>query len=163
MEKKETVLNLLKDIKCILSQTVLPYPMNRGSAEKDRFIKNSDGTVLDSSTGLMWGSTLPKKLDWNNAVQACKDLNFAGHKDWRLPTVKELFSIVDHTKGAENENNEPAIDTALFSDTKCSWYWTSTPTAWSSGHAWFVDFDGGGVGSGDRGGSSYVRPVRSKK
>lgn len=131
-----------------------------------RFIDNEDGTVTDSKTGLMWvknpHTDLPDKfkgeLKWQDAIDACKDLNFAKHKDWRLPTVEELSSIVDYSRGAKS--GEPAID-PIFKDTKCSWYWTITPVAWGSGSAWIVGFDYGYVSNRSKDGSYYVRPVRS--
>jgi hypothetical protein len=136
---------------------------------KERFIDNGNGTIIDTHFGLTWVKSphtdLPEKFKssmvWKEAIQACKELSFSGHKDWRLPTVEELRSIVDYTRGAKD--NEPAIDTKYFLDTKCSWYWTVTPCAWSRGNAWVVAFHDGYVGDGNEDGSSYVRPVRSSQ
>jgi hypothetical protein len=137
-------------------------------AVKSRFVDNGNGTVTDISTGLMWiknpHTDLPERLKgtlaWQNAIDACKELDFAGKKDWRLPTVEELRSLVDYTRG---KGDEPAIDTAIFPDTKTSWYWTSTPCAWSSDNAWCVVFSSGFVSSGSKDSSGSVRPVRSSK
>jgi len=134
-----------------------------------RFIDNKNGTITDTKTGLTWvknlHTDLPKKfkngMSWQRAIDVCKDLNFAGHKDWRLPTVEELCELVDYTRGAKD--NEPAIDTKFFPDTKCYWYWTSTLCAWSSGYAWYVYFRNGSVYDGSKGYSYYVRPVRSSQ
>ena len=85
------------------------------------FTDNGDGTVTDNTTGLMW-----QKQDdgvrrtWDQALEYCKGLSLGGHSDWRLPTVKELQSIVDYAK------HNPAIDTMFFPDTKASVYWSST-------------------------------------
>lgn len=152
MKNEEKIVSLLEEIKNILKGQ---------KAVVSRFINNGDGTVTDPETGLMWGKTFPQEMNWKDADQACKDLNFAGYKDWRLPTVKELFSIVDHTKGAGD--NEPAIDIAFFPDTKCSRYWTSTPTAWDTSGVWCVGFGSGGVATSGKGSRNYVRPVRSSK
>jgi len=134
-----------------------------------RFIDNKNGTITDTKTGLTWvknpHTDLPEKfkehMNWQQAIDACKELSFAGHKDWRLPTVEELRELVDYTRGAKD--NEPTIDTKFFPDTKCSWYWTSTPCAWDSGIAWCVYFADGYVYSGSKGSSYYVRPVRSSQ
>jgi hypothetical protein len=134
-----------------------------------RFIDNGNGTVTDTKTGLIWvknphtdlSAVFKSEMNWKDAKAACEKLGFAGHKDWRLPTVAELFSIVDHTKDAEV--NESAIDIAVFPDTKCSWYWSSTPIAWSSGFAWFVAFGSGLVVGYGKGHGGYVRPVRASK
>jgi hypothetical protein len=134
-----------------------------------RFIDNKNGTITDTKTDLIWvknpHTDLPEKfkeyMNWQPAIEACKELNFAGCKDWRLPTVEELRELVDYARGAKD--NEPAIDTKFFPDTKCSWYWTNTPCAWCSGSAWYVYFSHGGVDYGGKGYSSYVRPVRSSQ
>ncbi len=133
-----------------------------------RFIDNKDGTITDTKTSLIWvknpHTDLPEKFKnfmvWEDALQACKALDFAKYKDWRLPSIEELRELVDYTKGA---GNDPAIDTKFFPDTKTSWYWSSTPCAWYSSSAWFVYFRSGSVHGGGKDGSYYVRPVRSSQ
>jgi hypothetical protein len=130
-----------------------------------RFIDNGDGTVTDTKTKLMWvknpHTDLPnkfkKEMDWQDAIDACKELSFANHNDWRLPTREELFSLTDDTR------REPAIDKEMFPDTKSSYYWTSTPYAGLSGFAWYVVFGYGSVGYCYEGSSNYVRAVRSSQ
>ena len=46
---------------------------------------------------------------------------FAGHTDWRLPTVEELQSIVDRSR----PNPGPFID-PIFGDTQSFYYWSNT-------------------------------------
>ena len=134
-----------------------------------RFVCNGDGTVTDNLTGLTWiqdPSTLgekwgspgkPSRMDWQDAIKNCKKLNFAGHKDWRLPTMKELQSLVDYKK------RDPAINTEFFPNAQSSWYWSSTPVAGYSGYAWYVYFGNGFVYHNTKAGSSYVRAVRSSQ
>jgi hypothetical protein len=173
MRKAETVLSVLKEIRSLLHNR-MPIPMAAGTVKPEvpgavRFVDNKDGTITDKETSLMWPKNphidLPDKFKstmvWKDAIAACKDLSFAGHKDWRLPTVEELRSIIDYTRGAKE--NEPAIDTKFFPDTKCSWYWTSTPCAFSVGAAWCVFFSLGSVGYGNGASNDYVRPVRSSQ
>lgn len=124
---------------------------------KPRFIKNKNNTITDTLTGLIWGPTFEKVMNWNDAEKACKELKLAGHKDWRLPTVKELISLVDYTKYI------PAIDTKFFPDTKSNWYWTSTIHAGDPGHAWIVSFSNGDVNVYYKDYGSHIRPVRSSK
>jgi hypothetical protein len=130
-----------------------------------RFVDSKNGTITDTKSGLIWvknpHTDLPEKfkgyLNWKDAVDACKKLNFAGKKDWRLPTVEELRELVNYTKGV---GNDPAIDVAVFPDTKRSWYWTSTTCAWPAGSAWCVGFYYGSVSFYGKGSVYYVRPVR---
>jgi serine/threonine-protein kinase len=76
-----------------------------GEFEND-YVDNGDGTVTDRRTGLMWqkgGSSEP--LSWGKALEYVKELNreaFAGHSDWRLPTVPELASLME--RSWENED-----------------------------------------------------------
>ena len=168
MAKKETELSVLKEIRDVLVTNSTLNIIVKGAKELKnitRFVDNGDGTIIDKKTGLVWVKSphtdLPdnfkKELTWKDAIQACKDLNFAGHKDWRLPTVEELASLVDYSK------REPAIDTKVFPDTKSSWYWSSTPLAGNDGVAWYVYFYGGGVDDGYKSSRHYVRPVCSSQ
>jgi hypothetical protein len=89
-----------------------------------RFVKNLNGTVTDNLLKVVWGPTLSERMTWDASVKACKKLNLSGKKGWRLPTVNELFSLVDRSK------RNPAIDSESFPDTKTDdWYWTSEPLA----------------------------------
>ncbi len=57
---------------------------------------NGNGTITDRTTGLMWQKTPASGTrTWENAAKYAKALKLAGHRDWRLPTIKELFSIAD--------------------------------------------------------------------
>ncbi len=81
-----------------------------GCPQEGRFIDHGDGTITDLCTGRMWTKHnidvdqngeifLPDSLPWAGAIQVCKDLEFAGYDDWRLPSIVELFSIVDFSDG----------------------------------------------------------------
>lgn len=55
---------------------------------------NGDGTISDRLTGLTWQRAHnPRRLGWYEARQACAALRLGGHRDWRLPGIRELFSI----------------------------------------------------------------------
>jgi hypothetical protein len=112
--------------------------------------------VLLPQLGLMFSATDTGEgeLTFKQAEAACASLTLASFSDWRMPERQELEAILDLTR------YEPAIDPAFFRDTKSDWYWTRTPTAWSSGCAWIVSFDDGGVGNGTRNLRAFVRAVR---
>jgi hypothetical protein len=134
-----------------------------------RFVDNKDGTVTDNKTGLTWvknphtdlSERFKGEMKWQDAIDSCKELDFAGHKDWRLPTAEELISIINWEAGAKD--SEPTIDTKFFPDTKTSYYWTITPCPWNAGSARIVNFYGGGVSNYDKDDFNYVRPVRSSQ
>ncbi len=57
---------------------------------------NGDGTVTDLNTGLMWSKGLDsRKLTPEEATSVASGMTLAGHSDWRVPTIKELYSLID--------------------------------------------------------------------
>jgi Protein of unknown function (DUF1566) len=120
--------------------------------------------------------------DWLLELNAAR---FAGHADWRIPTVAELQSIVDYT------SNNPAVDSAFHgsqcgptcldvANPACSCtqsqprtellapYWSATAAVLPYPEWWFVSFGFGGAESGGNLGpppsvppwAGYVRAVR---
>jgi hypothetical protein len=112
--------------------------------------------VLDTTTGLMWSARNVGSNEQTHeaAERSCQELELAGFTDWRMPTVEELFALADRTR------MDPAIDTEAFPDTESTWYWSSTPSAWSASCAWVVVFNFGLAGSLHRYSSACVRAVR---
>lgn len=106
---------------------------------------HNNGTVTDNVTGLMWQRQDDGNArTWDNAIAYCDSLNFAGYTGWRLPSKKELVSIVDYSKLYPG----PTIDQAAFPGTKSSNYWSSTTYAHSTYSAWIVYFGNGYVYDG---------------
>jgi hypothetical protein len=100
------------------------------------YTDNGDGTVTDDNTGLMW-QQVPHdgKLSYKAAVEYVENLELGGYTDWRLPTMKESFSLAyldGHLEALDMENSVPYIDTDYFSFTYDEMkaytgsYWTST-------------------------------------
>jgi hypothetical protein len=130
------------------------------------FTDNGDGTVTDQNTGLMWQKVPSSRgFSWKDALAYAENCTHAGHDDWRLPTVKELQSIVDYS------GVFPAVDsrfkcTAITNESgqvDFPYYWTSTSAQFSSHrpgyyYAWYVAF-GYAVGQegNDRHGAGAVR------
>lgn len=82
---------------------------NEQYGEND-FYDNQDGTITDNATGLMWmQSGSEDTYNWEEALSYAEGMDFAGYSDWRLPTIKELQSIIDYTKSPDTSNS-PAID-----------------------------------------------------
>lgn len=62
---------------------------------------------------------------------------FAGHRDWCIPNIKKLQSIVDYSTSFPARSFPGSIIS--------SFYWSATTDAGDSNDAWFVDFGSGGV------------------
>lgn len=101
------------------------------------FIDNTNGTITDNATGLMWMKNDSNEgMNWEDALQYAEASTFADYTDWRLPNVKELQSIVDYTR-SPSTTDSPAID-PLFNCTTITdeggdddypFYWSGTTHA----------------------------------
>jgi hypothetical protein len=88
-------------------------------------------------------------------IKALNDANYGGYSDWRLPTIKELACIVDHSIPVP-----PTINTTHFPNTVSSFYWSSTTNAFFTYDAWGVHFLYGLDHYPDKTIGGYVRAVR---
>jgi len=115
-----------------------------------------DKVVVDKATGLMWHQSGSNKyMKWNKAKEWVRSLNsrgYAGHHDWRLPTVEEAASLLE-----SNKRNDLYID-PIFSK-KQEWIWTGD--RYGSEAAWDVFFNDGSVDWINFSTIHFVRPVRS--
>lgn len=90
------------------------------------FTTNGSGTVTDAATGLIWQQRdSGTALNWEQALSYCENLDFAGRDDWRLPSAKELQSIVDY-KRSPTATDSAAIDPVFYITQTESYFWTST-------------------------------------
>ena len=95
--------------------------------------------VIDNTTGLMWQDDAEAKTVSKNRQDAkayCQALTLGGYTDWRLPTIRELKSIVDRGR------YKPATD-LVFQNVENYGYWSSTPDASGSGEIWGINFING--------------------
>jgi hypothetical protein len=145
------------------------------------FTSNGDGTVTDNNTGLMWQkcsagqnattcSGIASTYNWFQARgifnltynplnrDICGSLELGGHNDWRLPTKKELITIVDYSK-------VPSFNSTVFPNTGINTgYWSFTPDVSNSVNAWYVQFITGLVENDQaKSEKNYVRCVRGEQ
>ncbi len=80
------------------------------------YTDNGDGTITDNVTGMMWVKARGVKTTWDDAVSGAAGFSLAGHNDWRLPTIKELYSLIDFTGGFHitKADSVPFIETTYF-------------------------------------------------
>ena len=126
------------------------------------FTKTTDNAILDTTTGLMWelkGS--PEMLTWSKAQDYAASLTLDGFVDWRLPTVYELFALLNFEKvPADGDAAFAASVSALF-ETTGDGYWSGTEYARNLSSAWYVDFGDGYVGAFEKHNIFHVRAVRT--
>ncbi len=124
------------------------------------FTIHNDGTVSHSDTGLMWDrctwgqtgancdSGSVSTYTWEDAQQQATIANqqaYKGYSDWRLPTKRELQSLVEY------QCYEPAINTVAFPampSTPLASFWSGSLHANSSDYAWIMYFNYGYVSDG---------------
>jgi len=111
--------------KCYDNTQQIPYPLeNQTFFGQDAqyqgvqmsYQDNEDGTVTDSNTGLMWQQSPGEKVTFVDAVANADAFELAGYTDWRLPTIKELYSLIDFSgiTGMRAEDSVPYINTDYF-------------------------------------------------
>lgn len=149
-----------------------------------RFTDNGNGTIADNLTTLIWlkdANCPAASRIWTTALNDVGELNSAGtmngnncgdtsnagsnQTDWRLPNIRELFSLVDFaflnpaiSNAAGTGNGSGSDPFSNFQTT--SLYWSSTTTAGFSSFARGVDFDFGNVNGVVKSSVLFVIAVR---
>lgn len=116
------------------------FVRNNSAYGINQFVDHNNGTISDLATGLMWTKEDNSSgVNWKDALAWVSQKNaqqYLGYSDWRLPTVKELQSIVDYTRSPATTQSA-AIDSRFV----CSkitnengksdypFYWSSTTHA----------------------------------
>jgi hypothetical protein len=115
--------------RCYDARGEIPYP-TAGTAlsgqdacyegAQPAYRDNGDGTVSDLVTGLMWVRDPGAKVTYERAVAGARTCRVGGHADWRLPTIKELYSLIrfDGTDPSVMNSNpsglRPFLDASVF-------------------------------------------------
>ncbi|AUX43253.1 hypothetical protein SOCE26_046970 [Sorangium cellulosum] len=117
---------------------------------------DGDARVLDTTTGFVWQRNITGiGYAWREALAHCEGLELAGHDDWRLPSAKELLSLIDDRRSG------PALDDDIFTGASAGVFWSSTPALGSADTAFTVNFSNGASLSGSVRDPRLVRCVRS--
>lgn len=168
-------------MRCTLSKTtavslfsaclLAALPSQPASAQ-ERYTPSAESQeITDSKTSLVWRrcaegmawkgrsctgtAVFPNQAD---AAARAKAAAAATGQDWRLPTMKELSSIV---AVREAEEGKAAIDPVAFPATPIARFWTSSSVG--TGYFMYVAFSEGSAGEGARNAPGAVRLVREAK
>lgn len=142
------------------------------TAPSERYLVDENGTVSDTRTGLMWkrcseGQSGPECAEgepvlynWKEALDHVQEVNrgggFAGYRDWRAPSVRELFEIVEY------RCVHPSANLEIFPNAWAVAYWTSTPYPGTANfdRVWHLFFENGVADQSFKDSGNYLRLVR---
>jgi hypothetical protein len=126
---------------------ILRSSPGRTDAPAGRYTILGDGTVYDTATTLTWQRTANMTgIVWASAGPYCAGLTSPAGGGWRLPTVKELTTLLDYSRPGS-----PFIDPVAFprvpaesTSTARNGFWSSTSLVGTSvgvtEGAWLVYF-----------------------
>ncbi len=89
------------------------------SSNAPQYINNGDGTITDMITGLMWQKSATH-MNWSDAETNAANATTGGHNDWRVPIIKELYSLIDFTGNqgtGDPSSSTPPADAKPFINT----------------------------------------------
>lgn len=118
---------------------LLDHERNPAGGFSSFLVDNGDGlTVTDKVTGLIWqrgGLDIMSSRMLRKAIEELNREGFAGHSDWRLPTLAEALSLMQSEMNAKGQHINPAFSSDqpfIFVD-----------AVRKPGGQWFVDFKHG--------------------
>ena len=177
MRKQQKRMMLLAMITAFIATGVfLSGLVSAGDWPNPRFTDNGDGTVTDNLTGLIWlrnANCFGERRDWSAALSACNGLasgscgltDGSSAGDWRLPSVKELHTLIHWGF------SDPAVPNTAgtgkwsegdpFTGVQSSYYWSRDKYGDSLAYGREAQrVDMGYVGYDDATKPGYVWPVR---
>jgi hypothetical protein len=101
---------------CLAADERFPRQDAASPGPKMKYRSNPDGTVTDEVTGLIWTKAVFPKTSLDEALGDASKFSYAGATDWRVPTVKELYSLInfDGYFGTNAATSIPFINTRVF-------------------------------------------------
>ncbi len=119
---QEKCFDLLYEITCPGQSSDLFGQDAQHEGAEPAYLSNGDGTVTDLNTGLMWTQTpdlngdgninAADKLTYDQALEYAVSVSSGGFTDWRVPTIKELYSLMDFR--GEDLSGPPELAQSTF-------------------------------------------------
>lgn len=126
---------------------------------RESFMKVGDRSVMDRKHNLIWeqksDANRTKTFSWKAAIQYCEQLSHDGHGNWRVPNIKELWSL---TRLKQEE--KPLINLTWFPKTAQGNYWSGTSEDGNGSNSLYVNFSEGSLEGSPKSTSLHVRCVR---
>ena len=114
------------------------WPAPRFDAAKKADSSTCNDAEYDKLSGLMWAKDggVSGQKSWDDAKIYANTLSLCGYNDWRLPTVKELASLVNFS-----DTTSPAhwLNTNGFNNIQPARYWSGSVEHSSRYTTWFVN------------------------
>ena len=115
-------------VQCYDTEKAIAYPTGKQYYGQDAqyaghatsYVDNGDGTVSDQVTSLMWTKDPGAKKTYEEAVTDAATCRVGGHSDWRLPTIKQLYSLIQlngtdpDPQASGTDSLTPFIDASVF-------------------------------------------------
>ncbi len=122
------------------------------------FTDNLNHTMTDNRTGLMWIKAPEGASNWQNSMGYCDGLVFAGHADWRLPSINEFNGLFQGwtgtTLGAWLNSQGFVVEPSTI-------YWTSSTNTDDTNNAWALILYTGDTFLQPRSYADYIWAVRT--
>lgn len=120
------------------------------------YAKRKEG-VVDEQNDLLWlsldATDAKTRYSFEEALEHCDNLSFY-NRSWRLPTLEELYSIVDYKRSS------PSVNSDYFGSMMHRYYWSATP--FNEEESYVVGFKFGTVATSSKKNRSYVRCVSER-
>jgi hypothetical protein len=117
---------------------------------------SSDPSTNGGDAGTVNGGTCDEsaRCDTEKFVADVNTANLCNATDWRMPTRRELLTLVFA------DGSSPAIDPAYFINTTVSYFWSGSSYVPGPAKAWYVFFGNGSTDAVAKTGLPRVRLVR---
>ncbi len=128
----------------------------RGEYVSSHSLSKVGDSVVDHTAHAEWqdtDETASRLMTYEEAHSYCRDLRLSDQDDWKIPTLRELRSIVDRA------GFPPAIHQS-FSHGNGRFYWTSTPYRADHQKVWTLLFADGNDYQAGKSAKAYIRCVR---
>ena len=120
------------------------------------FAGGQSGSFIDTKHNLEWQDTahVEEEEKWAMSQSYCRSLNLLGHKDWRLPTIEELKTIIEIVRDPKEGRR--------FDYGTTQAYWTSQEDEEDDVNAWAIYMKTAHLFSNDKCDTANMRCVRSR-